>query len=398
LNAKGLPEGWEWKKLEDIADILSGNGAPQDEIYFKNGQYPFVRTYDVGRVKRTSKLVQVRDFINELAIKESKFTLFPEKTLLIPKSGASTFLNHRVLLGIPAFISSHLAGVISKGEVLPEFLYYWSLTIDAKHLTHDVSYPSLRLSEIGSARVPLPPLETQRKIVAILEKAEATQRLRAEADALTQKLMQSVFLEMFGDPVTNPRGWDIAQLSDLGLWTSGGTPSRSKPEYFQGNIPWYTTGELNDSFLTDSTEHINEEALSASHSVKVLPAGTMLIGMYDSAAFKLGILTKPSSFNQACAAFSPNNNVIDTVFALHLFKMMRSVFLHSRRGVRQKNLNQAMIKEFKVPLPPLYLQRIFSKYVERTYHIKGIQQRSTQEIETLQKTLFLKAFSGELLS
>jgi len=123
----------------------------------------------------------------------------------------------------------------------------------------------------------------------------------------------------------------------------------------------------------------------------------MLVGMYDSAAFKLGILTNPSSFNQACAAFSPNNSVIETTFALHLFKMMRRVFLGSRRGVRQKNLTQAMIKEFEVPLPPLDLQQKFSRFVEQSYLTKRIQHCSTLEIEMLQKSIQSKAFSGELL-
>jgi type I restriction enzyme S subunit len=113
------------------------------------------------------------------------------------------------------------------------------------------------------------------KIVDILKKANETKKLRAQADELTYRMLQSVFLEMFGDPVKNTKGWEMARLGELGEWTSGGTPSRTKPEYFQGTIPWFSAGELNDSYLLDSKEQITEEALKVS-SAKLFPKGTML--------------------------------------------------------------------------------------------------------------------------
>ena len=395
MNGARCPRGGEWKRLGDVATVGAGNSAPQGDQYFIDGKYPFVRTQDVGREKATICLVKTKDDINDLAVKDFNLKLWPAKTLLIPKSGESTFLNHRALLGKPSYVSSHLATVMPSNGLLPEYLFFWSVILDSKKLTHDINYPSLRLSELESAKIPLPPLPTQRRIVSLLEKAEETKRLRAQADELTDRMLQSVFLEMFGDPVRNPKGWEMARLGELGEWTSGGTPSRTKPEYFQGTIPWFSTGELNDSYLLDSKEQITEEALEVS-SAKLFPKGTMLIGMYDSAAFKMGLLLCPASSNQACAAFIPKKETLEPLFALQLFKAMKPLFLSRRRGVRQKNLSQSIIKNFEIPLPPLPLQQEFARIVEKVESMRQSQNQSKQQIEDLFSALMQKAFRGEL--
>ena len=99
---------WETVKLEDIADVKAGNPAPQDKNLFENGVYPFVRTSDVGKVK-VGSLTDANDKLNQKGI--AKLKLFPKGTILFPKSGASTFLNHRVILEMDAYVASHLATI-----------------------------------------------------------------------------------------------------------------------------------------------------------------------------------------------------------------------------------------------------------------------------------------------
>ena len=89
---------------------------------------------------------------------------------------------------------------------------------------------------------------------------------------------------MFGDPLTNPKEWNIKRLEELGEWASGGTPSRNISKYFTGDIDWFSAGELNSLYLTESFEKITEEAVKNS-STKVFTKGSLLIGMYDTAAF-----------------------------------------------------------------------------------------------------------------
>ena len=157
-------------RLDAIAEIAAGNSAPQGDQYFKGGEFPFIRTSDVGAVHLSDDFIGAADKVNQRAIDELRLRLFPAGTILFPKSGASTFLNHRVVMGEMAYVSSHLACIICDGaKVLPKYIYSLLCCIDARQITPDQAYPSLRLTEIGSIEVPIPPLEVQKEIVAEIE-------------------------------------------------------------------------------------------------------------------------------------------------------------------------------------------------------------------------------------
>lgn len=157
--------------LGDVARIIAGNAAPQGDEYFKDGVFPFIRTADVGAVHLSDHFTGTKDWVNQRAVEEKKLRLFAAGTILFPKSGASTFLNHRVVMGEPAYVASHLAGIVCNPEkALPKFVYQLLCQVDARQLTADQSYPSLRLDEIAAIQIPLPPLSVQQEIVAEVER------------------------------------------------------------------------------------------------------------------------------------------------------------------------------------------------------------------------------------
>ncbi len=156
--------------LDEIAKIVAGNSAPQGAEYFENGKFPFIRTSDVGAVHRSANFFGTADKVNQKAVDELRLRLLPPGTILFPKSGASTFLNHRVLISEAAYVSSHLACIIcDEQKGLPKYVYYLLCQIDARVITPDQAYPSLRLKEISNIEIPLPSLEVQREIVAEIE-------------------------------------------------------------------------------------------------------------------------------------------------------------------------------------------------------------------------------------
>ena len=202
------------------------------------------------------------------------------------------------------------------------------------------------------------------------------------------ELVKSRFVELFGDPKYNKSS--LVKIREIGALTSGGTPSRAKPEYFEGDIRWYSAGELNSLYLPDSVEHISETALQQS-SAKLFNKGTLMIGMYDTAAFKMGILTEDSSSNQACANLNPKRGY-NIVWLYYLFDIMKPIFLQERQGVRQKNLSLSKIKEFEVPFAPFELQNQFAAFVKQTDKSKLDIQKSLEKLETLKKALMQKYF------
>ena len=194
-----MKEGWEIMKLGEVADVGTGNSAPQKKDLFEDGTHPFIRTSDVGQIRKGVILNSV-DNLNSEGIKGLK--LHKKGTILFPKSGASTFLNHRVLMEIDGYVSSHLATIKAKAQIADDkYLLHYLTTVDAKDLMQDIAYPSLKTSDIGLIPVPLPPLPEQQRIVTILDeaftaiakaKATAEQNLK-NAKELFESYLQGVF-------------------------------------------------------------------------------------------------------------------------------------------------------------------------------------------------------------
>lgn len=208
-------------------------------------------------------------------------------------------------------------------------------------------------------------------------------------------LIESLFFEMFGNPNYEYNRFNIIKLGDLGSWKSGGTPKRSNKNYFTGDIPWITSGELNDIFIHDSFEHINEEAIENS-SAKLVPIGSLLLGMYDSAGLKSSISSKVLTTNQAIAFSKLDDDICNTIFVYFCIQLMRDKLLKKQRGVRQKNFNLSMIKEISIPIPPIEIQKKFADYVIKIEEEKKKLRASLDELEILFDGLMQNAFSGNL--
>lgn len=180
---------WKTVKLSEVAKIGAGNSAPQDQKLFKDGKHPFFRVSDVAKYHITNNLIESNDKLNEKGIKGLKES--PENTILFPKSGASTFLNHRALLGTKGYVSSHLATIEPyKDKILPKYLFYLLCGIDAKNLTIDQNYPSLKLAELSNLKIPLPLINEQKKIIDKIEKEEGMIKANQEAIIILKKKIQ----------------------------------------------------------------------------------------------------------------------------------------------------------------------------------------------------------------
>ena len=163
---QSVPNGWIKTNLEMISDITAGNSAPQGEEFFKNGEYPFVRVADMGKTN-TVYLNKTKDHVNELGAKKLK--MFSKGSVLFTKSGASTHLNQKSILGMDSYVVSHIGIINPIGKISSEFIYYFLKTIDFKILTHESIMPSLQLSKIKTLDIPIPPLNEQTRIVEKIE-------------------------------------------------------------------------------------------------------------------------------------------------------------------------------------------------------------------------------------
>jgi type I restriction enzyme, S subunit len=180
-------------------------------------------------------------------------------------------------------------------------------------------------------------------------------------------------------------GWQIKKLGDIAEVQSGGTPLVSNKTFWNGDIPWYSSGELNHLHTSTPERYITAAGLQESNA-KVFPAGSLLIGMYDTAALKMSILDRAGTFNQAIAGVKPNSE-IDLVFILYAISSVKERVLGQRRGVRQKNLSLGKIRDIELSIPPLSEQRrivsILSGAFDRIASAKANAEKNLQNARAL---------------
>ena len=156
-------------------------------------------------------------------------------------------------------------------------------------------------------------------------------------------------------PFETPQNWSWTTLGKIGKWQSGSTPNRLNKDYYNGNIPWLKTGDLNDGYITHIPESITEKALNET-SVKLNPTGSVLIAMYGATIGKIGMLTFPATTNQACCACEVFNG-IDKEFLFLFLLSHREEFIKMGGGGAQPNISKEKIINTYIPLPPFAEQK-----------------------------------------
>lgn len=162
-------------------------------------------------------------------------------------------------------------------------------------------------------------------------------------------------------------GVPVCRLDEVADTTSGGTPKRGTASYYGGDIPWIKSGELNDGLITEAEESITQEALEKS-SAKIYPKGTVVIALYGATVGKTGILGFDAASNQAVCSVTPKNGKVSRDFLFWFLRNKRQDFLADSFGGAQPNISQKILRETKIPLPPLEIQDklcLFFEAVER---------------------------------
>ena len=216
--------------------------------------------------------------------------------------------------------------------------------------------PTINWKTLAEQEFIIPPLPDQRRSATTLLAAEDCiikgERFVAVAERAKQVLMGELINK---DKGQDRKDWNIVRLGDICKTCTGGTPSRNQREFFGGSIPWFKSGELEDSIITSSEEKITSEGLENSNA-KIFPKGTLLIALYGATTGKVGLLGIDASTNQAICAIFPNEKV-NSKFLFYLLIQYRPSILLERCGAAQPNISQDIIRKMEISIPPLPEQR-----------------------------------------
>lgn len=204
-------------------------------------------------------------------------------------------------------------------------------------------------------------------------------------------------------PFEIPESWEWVRIGEVGSWSAGATPSRQHPEYYEGNIPWLKTGDLNDGYIVDIPEFVGEIALEKT-SLRLNPVGSVLMAMYGATIGKLGILEIEATTNQACCACIPYSCVMNKYLFYYLMSQRRN-YIKMGAGGAQPNISKEKIVISLIPLPPLEEQhRIVAKIEEILPYIDQYDKAYTKLEafnkkfpEDMKKSILQMAMQGKLV-
>lgn len=253
---------------------------------------------------------------------------------------------------------------------------------------------NLRNEHISELNIQIPSLEEQRKIAAVLDKVTDLIAKRRQQLENLDLLVKVRFVEIFGDPVDNPKQWEMQSLSNVckDIY-GGGTPSKSHPEYFEGSIPWVSPKDMKSNIITDSIDHITEEAVKNS-SAKIVPKDAVLMVIRSGIlkhTLPVAIAAVELTVNQDMKVFIAGQN-ITSKFLMYYFKAIEMDVLSGVRGVTADNIDFKEFQKRLVIVPPIELQQLFSDFVEITEKTKTNIKESLAKLEMLKKALMQEYF------
>ena len=354
--------------LADVAEVSAGNPAPQGSGDFCADGKPFVRMQDVGRQHHTRTLSDTVDRIAPATVSRDQLRLYPAGTLLIPKSGASVNLNHRALLGVDAYVVSHLATVVPNRRIIdPEYLYYWSLTYDPRHQAQTTSLPSLPTSLIKAAEVPVPPIAEQCRVVELLSRAENIVRMRREAEAKTKEIIPALFMKMFGESARQQEGWRTARLEEVTFFQEG--PGILAKDFRDAGTPLVRLAGLKNEGKVSlaGCNYLDPATVERKWAHFKLVEGDILV--LTSATFGSPAVVGPEAagavFYTGIIRFRPT---IEELTPAYLKAFLGSpLFLMQAQslaaGAVIRHFGPSHLRQMNVPIPPMRLQEAFSKQI-----------------------------------
>ncbi|MFM7876362.1 MAG: restriction endonuclease subunit S, partial [Microcystis panniformis] len=375
--------------------ILHSGGTPRrSNNKYYGGNIPWAKIADLDT--ENGIVVDTEEYITVEGLQAINNRIFPKGSILLAMYGS---IGKLAIAGRDISCNQAILGIqIKDKEHLDiNYLRLWLTSIRAtlEFQGRGVTQQNISKSIVEKLEIPLPPLEEQRRIAAILDKADGVRRKRKEAIRLTEELLRSTFLEMFGDPVTNPKGWEVSPFGSLGKLDRGKSKHRPRndPSLLGGKYPLIQTGDVANSkgVIKKYTQTYSDKGLAQS---RMWPAGTLCITIAANIA-QTGILTFDSCFPDSIVGFKPNNRVTTEYIQAWLgFLQPRLEDLAPQSA--QKNINLQMLRELDVPVPPVDLQSKFSEFVKRIGNNSRNYEKSEAVIDNLFNSLLQRAFRGEL--
>ncbi|MGN5210046.1 restriction endonuclease subunit S [Aeromonas veronii] len=388
---------WPMVKLKNCCTIVGGATPRRDEkSFWDSPDIPWVTPKDISNLK--NKVIHdAPEYISQLGFDKSATFMLPEGSVLLTSRAP---IGNLAVTGKPMCTNQGFKSLVPNPDVDCTYLYYCMLANIEKlqALGNGATFKEVSKKVVEDFEIPLPPLDEQKRIAAILDKADAIRQKRQQAIALADDFLRSVFLDMFGDPVTNPKGWDVRLFGDisdsqLGKMLSQKSKGGNSPKRYlrNANIRWRHL-DLNDLLEMDFNHN---ELLKFK-----LEKGDLLV-CEGGEIGRCAIWNEQINdcyYQKALHRVRPNLELVTSIYLQeYLYSMsLKNAFSETVSEVTFSHLTSEKIKLLRVPVPPLELQKKFNDIYDKTLSIKESKYQRSFESQYLFEALAQKAFSGQL--
>lgn len=379
---------WPAQVLGDLVDI-KGGGTPSKTVpEYWGGTIPWasVKDFKGGILERTE------DYITELAVSGSSTNVIPAGSIIVPTRMA---LGKVAINAVDMAINQDLKALQIKDEtkLLVRYLFRF-LESKAQFLEEQgkgATVKGITLDVLKGLEIPLPPLSEQKRIAAILDKADAIRRKRQQAIQLADDFLRAVFLDMFGDPATNPKGWPVFEMSDVIEFKGGSQPPKETFEYEEKE--GYTRLVQIRDFRTDKYKTYIPDHLAK----RKFEIDDVMIGRYGPPVFQI-LRGLTGSYNVALMKAVPKSGATkDFIYRLlQLPFYQEAVISNSERTAGQTGVNLDFLYRLSVPLPPLGVQAAIDEKLRRVEDLLGCMRSALVDADLIFESTSQKAFSGQL--
>lgn len=402
-------EEWDSCAIYDLFIIITGTTPPTKQAeYWDNGTIQWFTPADLSKLDGNIFTKKSDRQITEKGVKYSNLEIIPKDAIIISTRAPVGSL---AITSGPATINQGCKGLVTKDSRQTDVIFYYYYLLQNRNLLVDRSSGSTfkELSKDLLAEFPVlnPPLSEQRRIAAILTTVDdAIQRSRqaiAESERLKAGVMHELMTKGIGhtefrlDPDIGkiPKEWNVKKLGEISTITSGGTPSRTEKKFWNGNIPWIKTGEINYNVITSTEEKITKEGLENS-AARLIPKGTLLMALYGQGVTRgrVAITGIEATINQACAAITFTDD-IETIFAFYYLTMKYESIRELSGGSNQNNLNIPLIKTILIQLPSPKEQQKISTILTTLDSKLTLQRQRTAHYEKLKQGLMNDLLTGK---
>ncbi|EIJ8977012.1 MULTISPECIES: restriction endonuclease subunit S [Enterobacteriaceae] len=399
---------WPMVNLGSIGKFKAGFGFPIEYQGKKEGDYPFAKVGDISAIVRSGhkNISHAGNYIDKDILDNLKAKTIPKGTIVFAKIGEAIKQNFRAITTVEMVIDNNVMGLVPDNNLVDtNYLFYFMRSLDLYQFSGATTIPALRKSTLENIQIPLPPLSEQKRIAAILDKADDIRQKREQAIELADDFLRSTFLEMFGDPVSNPKGWKVKPLKELSVKiASGSTPKGGSKVYVDKGITFFRSQNVwkNDIRL-DDVAYIDEKT---HNSLKKSSLKHKDILMTKTGRFN----TENSSLGRAALFLGDDDsaNVNGHVYLIRLKAGVLHEFIvyiltsneyreHIREvcvgGIDKRQLNKEHIEDFPIIYPPDELQMEFIRKLNSIQKIRSNAMTGLKELIPLFNTLNQKAFS-----